>query len=147
MSSPCGDMVRFAGEKGSCDLFPTLVQTCSIGVCLFRGKLVFVGTARAVRTKTQLAQHETKKWGYTAKGKKVGLGVFLAHGFRDGQYISEHRDIYVPIYLNSYISEYLCIRTHLNTYISEYRDVYVSVYLNSYISKYLYIHVSEHLHI
>ena len=112
VSSPCGDMVRFAGEKGSCDLFPTLVQICSI-----------------------------------AKGKKVGLGVFLAHGFRDGQYISEHRDIYVPIYLNSYISEYLCIRTHLNTYISEYRDVYVSVYLNSYISKYLYIHVSEHLHI
>ena len=68
------DVVRFAGEKGSCDLFPTLVQTCSIGVGLFRGKLVFVGTARAVRTKTQLAQYKTKNRGYTAWGKKVGFG-------------------------------------------------------------------------
>lgn len=71
------DVVRFAGEKGSCDLFPTLVQIRSTGVGLFRGKLVFVGTAGAVRTKTQLAQYETKKWGYTAKGKKVGRGVFF----------------------------------------------------------------------
>lgn len=83
VSSPCGDMVRFAGEKGSCDLFPTLVQTCSIGVGLLRGKLVFVGTARAVRTKTQLAQYETKKRDYTATVKKAGRSVFLAHRFRD----------------------------------------------------------------
>jgi len=74
VSSPCGDMVRFAGEKGSCDLFPTLVQICSIGVGLFRGKLVFVGTARAVRTKTQLAHYKTKNRGYTTRGKKVGFG-------------------------------------------------------------------------
>ena len=74
--------VRFAGEKGSCDLFPTLVQTCSIGVGLFRGKLVFVGTARAVRTKTQLAHYKTKKRGYTPKGKKAGRGAFLGTWIR-----------------------------------------------------------------
>ncbi|WP_312362433.1 hypothetical protein [Sphingobacterium sp.] len=74
VSSRSDDMVRYAGEKGSCDLFPTLVQTCSIGAGLFRGKLVFVGTAGAVRTKTQLAQYKTKKWGYTARGKKVVFG-------------------------------------------------------------------------
>ncbi len=68
------DVVRFAGEKGSCDLFPTLVQTRSTGAGLFRGKLVFVGTAGAVRTKTQLAQYKTKNRGYTARGKKVGFG-------------------------------------------------------------------------
>ncbi|WP_312337107.1 hypothetical protein [Sphingobacterium sp.] len=38
---------------------------------------------RAVRTKTQLAQYETKKRGYTATGKKVDWGVFLAHRFGD----------------------------------------------------------------
>ena len=71
---PAAAMVRYVGEKGSCDLFPTLVQTCSIGVGLFRGKLVFVGTAGGVRTKTQLAQYKTKNRGYTARGKKVGFG-------------------------------------------------------------------------
>ncbi len=81
VSSRSDDMVRYAGEKGSCDLFPSLVQARSLGAGMFRGKLVFVGTAsrneRAVRTKTQLAQYKTKNRGYTARGKKVGfVGVF-----------------------------------------------------------------------
>lgn len=67
------DSVSIAGEKGSCDLFPTSVQTRSTGAGLFRGKFGFCGCGRgtrAVRTKTQLAQYKTKKQGYARWGKK-----------------------------------------------------------------------------
>jgi len=71
------DMVRFAGEKGSCDLFPTLVQTCSIGVGLFRGKLVFVGTASRYESRTYkntTCTIRNKKEGLYCKGQKIGSG-------------------------------------------------------------------------
>ena len=83
---PAAVMVRFAGEKGSCDLFPTRMLPVPAGIGLLPGKFGFCGYGRdtsAVRTKTQLAQYETKKWGYTAKGKKVGWCVFLVHRFGD----------------------------------------------------------------
>ncbi|OJZ06457.1 MAG: hypothetical protein BGP15_04215 [Sphingobacterium sp. 40-24] len=67
-------VVRYAGEKGSCDLFPTLVQTRSIGAGMFRGKLVFVGTAEVrepyvqkhnlhnTKQKTRVIPQGAKKW-------------------------------------------------------------------------------------
>lgn len=61
---------RFVSDKkkGSCDLFPTTVRPFPNGVWLFRGKFGFYGSARGtrvVRTKTQLAYHQTKERGYT----------------------------------------------------------------------------------
>lgn len=91
VSSPCGDMVRFAGEKGSCDLFPTLVQTCSIGAGMFRGKLVFVGTAEVRELYVQKHNlHTTKqKTGVIPQGaKKWVLGVFFTYWFGDGRLIN-----------------------------------------------------------
>ncbi|MGJ1341566.1 hypothetical protein [Sphingobacterium spiritivorum] len=76
------------------------------------GQVGFCGCGRgtrAVRTKTQLAQYETKKWGYTAKGKKVGWGVFFAYRFGDGRlithvsigHISIHTAIGIAVYVDS----------------------------------------------
>src|SRR5690606_847751 len=48
-------MVRFAGEKGSCDLFPTRMLPVPAGIGLLPGKFGFCGYGRdtsAVRTKT-----------------------------------------------------------------------------------------------
>ncbi|PPL04821.1 hypothetical protein SAMN05444682_101615 [Parapedobacter indicus] len=71
---PAAVMVRFAGEKGSCDLFPTLVRPFPSGVWLFRGKLVFVGTAEVralyvqkhnlhnTKQKSGVIPQRAKKW-------------------------------------------------------------------------------------
>lgn len=70
-------MVRYAGEKRSCDLFPTLVQTRSIGAGMFRGKVVFVGTAEVREPYVQkhnLHTTKQKNRGYITRGKKVGFG-------------------------------------------------------------------------
>ncbi len=83
-------VVRYAGEKGSCDLFPTLVQTRSTGAGLFRGKLVFVGTAEVREPYVQKHNlHTTKqKQGLYRKGqKKWVLGVFFTYRFGDGRLI------------------------------------------------------------
>ncbi len=71
------DVVRLEGEKGSCDLIPTLVQPCSIGVGLFRGKLVFVGTASRYESRTYkntTCTIRNKKEGLYRNGQKSGLG-------------------------------------------------------------------------
>lgn len=84
VSSRSDDMVRYAGEKGSCDLFPTLVQTRSIGAGMFRGKLVFVGTAEVRELYVQKHNlHNTKqKTGVITQGaKKWILGLFFAYRF------------------------------------------------------------------
>ncbi len=88
---PAAVMVRYAGEKGSCDLFPTLVQTRSIGAGMFRGKLVFVGTAEVREPYVQKHNlHTTKqKTGAIPQGaKKWVLGIFFAYRFGDGRLIN-----------------------------------------------------------
>ncbi|VTR29559.1 hypothetical protein [Sphingobacterium thalpophilum] len=81
VSSRSDDMVRYAGEKGSCDLFPTLVQTRSIGAGLFRGKLVFVGTAevRSRTYKNTTCTIQNKKQGLYRKGQKSGFCGYFSH--------------------------------------------------------------------
>ncbi|MBB1644541.1 hypothetical protein A9970_11300 [Sphingobacterium sp. UME9] len=84
-------VVRCAGEKGSCDLFPTLVQTRSIGAGMFRGKLVFVGTAEVREPYVQKHNlHTTKqKTGVILQGaKKWVLGVFFAYRFGNDRLIN-----------------------------------------------------------
>ncbi|WP_270089739.1 hypothetical protein [Sphingobacterium sp. SYP-B4668] len=126
VSSRSDDMVRYAGEKGSCDLFPTLVRIRSTGAGPFRGKLVFVGTASRYESRTYkntTCALQNKKEGLYPKGQKSGSGCFFRH--LDSEMvniISEHSDIYVSIYLNSYISEHLCAR------ISEHLHIGISMY-------------------
>jgi len=78
---PAAVMVRFAGEKGSCDLFPTLVQTRSIGAGLFRGKLVFVGTAevRALYVQKHNLHNTKQKSGVIPQRAKKWVGACFWH--------------------------------------------------------------------
>src|SRR5690606_36340764 len=92
---------------------------------------------RAVRTKTQLAQYKTKKWGYTAKRKKVGWCVFLVHRFGDGRlithvsigYISIHTaigmDVYSDICMGNYVDSYIC--GYIPIRIDRYVFIHISV--------------------
>lgn len=82
VSSLCGDMVRFAGEKGSCDLFPSLVQPRSTGAGLFRGKLVFLGTGARYESRTYkntTCTIQNKKQGLYRKGQKRGFWGCFSH--------------------------------------------------------------------
>lgn len=85
-------VVRFAGEKGSCDLFPTLVQTRSIGAGLFRGKFGFCGYGIEVREpyvqKHNLHTTKQKSGVIPQRAKKWVLGLFFAYRFGDDRLIT-----------------------------------------------------------
>ena len=77
------DRVYFAGEKGSCDLFPTRMLPVPAGIGLLPGKFGFCGYGRdtsAVRTKTQLAQYETKSGVIPQRAKKWVGAYFWSIG-------------------------------------------------------------------
>lgn len=108
-------VVRYAGEKGSCDLFHTLVRTRSTGAGMFRGKLVFVGTAEVREPYVQKHNlHNTKqKTGVIPQGaKKWVLEVFFAYRCGDGRLIkhvsigriSIYTAIGIGVYMDSCIS-------------------------------------------
>ncbi|MBL1410078.1 hypothetical protein [Sphingobacterium faecale] len=101
VSSRSDDMVSFAGEKGSCDLFPTLVQTRSIGAGMFRGKLVFVGTAEVRELYVQKHNLHTTKQKTGAipqRAKKWVWGVFFAYRCGDGRLINHVQIGHISIY-------------------------------------------------
>lgn len=65
---------KYSREMGVATFFLPRYGHSPPGCGCFRGEFSFCGCERgmsSVRTKTQLAHHKTKKWGYTANGKKV----------------------------------------------------------------------------
>ena len=69
-------VVRYAGEKGSCDLFPTRMLPVPIGIGWLPGKLVFVGTAevRALYVQKHNLHNTKQESGVIPQRAKSGLG-------------------------------------------------------------------------
>lgn len=156
ISSLRDEMARYAGEKGSCDLFPTLVHTRSIEAGMFRGKLVFVGMAEVREPYVQKHNlHTTKqKTGVIPRGaKKWVLGMFFAYRFGDERLIdhvsigriSIYTAIGIGVYLDSCIS-HVQLSEHLYIWICVYAYIYIATYLDIPISGYMYIYMYWYLH-
>lgn len=99
-------MVRFAGEKGSCDLFPTLVQTRSIGAGMIRASwFLWVRPRYESRTyKNTTCTLQNKKQGLYRKGQKSGLGRVFGRWVRGWLLYTR-----TSRYLRIHVSEHLYI--------------------------------------
>src|SRR5690606_9179622 len=129
-SSPCGGYGALCRRKRELRPFSYLVTDPLHRSRAVSGQVGFCGYGRgtsAVRTKTQLAQYETKKWGYTAKGKKVGLGVFLAHRFGDGRLIAQVSIGHISIH--TAIGMYVCSDSCISVWVTMWIAIYVDMCL------------------
>ncbi|MCC2598291.1 hypothetical protein [Sphingobacterium sp. FBM7-1] len=129
-SSPCGGYGALCRRKRELRPFSYLVTDPLHRSRAVSGQVGFCGYGRgtsAVRTKTQLAQYETKKWGYTAKGKKVGLGVFLVHSFGDGRLIAQVSIGHISIH--TAIGMYVCSDSCISVWVTIWIAIYVDMWL------------------
>ena len=151
-SSPCGGYGSLCRRKRELRPFSYPDAARSRRDWVASGQVGFCGYGRgtrAVRTKTQLAQYETKKWGYTTKGKKVGWGVFLAHRFGDGRLITQVSISHISIYTTICIGVYLdsCISACAVIWISIYMNMCLYIYPYRYLSGYTYIGIYVYLYL